>query len=117
MQRTLAVIKEDALKYWKVEYWNHWAKRRIDLFNIIDVLVLDNGFLGIQVCGSDYSSHRKKIMEEESENTRAWLESGGRLEIWGWRQLKIKRGGKAKKWVPRIADVLLVSGDLYWEER
>jgi len=117
MQRTLQIIKSKKLKYCIVEVWNQWARRRIDLFNIIDILVLDGGFLGIQVCGTDYASHKKKIMVDEKENTMAWLNSGGRLEVWGWRQLKIKRGGKAKKWTPRISDVLIVSGNLCWEER
>jgi len=117
MQRTLEVIKAEGLKYWRVEVWQQWAKKRQDLFNIIDLLVLDCGILGIQVCGTDYKSHVKKIMEDEAEHTRAWLESGGRLEIWGWRQLKKKRGGKAMEWKPRIADILIVKNELYMEER
>ena len=43
MQRSLAVLKEKGLKYQKVEYWNYYAKRRIDLFSIVDILVLDKG--------------------------------------------------------------------------
>ena len=118
MQRTLEVIKQDNLKYWIVEIYKTWAKRKVDLFNIIDLLVLDNGILGIQVCGTDWAPHYRKIMEDEKENTLAWLaEDGTRLEVWGWRQLKKKRGGKARYWSPRIADVSIVHGELYWEER
>ena len=118
MVRTLKVIKEQELPYWKVEYWNNFARRRIDLFNIIDVLVLDSGIVGIQVCGSDLSSHKQKIMVGEKTATFNWLSNGARLEVWAWRKLLKKRGGKAKKWVPRIIDVFLVNkAVLYWEER
>jgi len=117
MQRTLAEIKSAGLKYWRVEHWHHHMKRRIDLFNIIDVLVLEDTIVGIQVCGSDFQPHIRKITEDEAENARAWLETGARLEVWGWRKLKKKRGGKAMEWKPRVADILLVDGELYVEER
>ncbi len=117
MQRTRKEIKKKGLPNWIVESWNPWGKVRVDLFNIVDLLVLDDGFLGIQVCGTDWMPHVRKMMDEESENTRAWLENNGRLELWGWRSLKKKRGGKAVIWKPRVADILLVNGELYFEER
>jgi len=118
MQRTLEVIKKDGLKYWITEHWNQYSRKRQDLFNIIDVLVLDCGMVGFQVCGSDMASHKKKLLEDEKENTFAWLsQPGARLEVWGWRKLKKKRGMKATEWKPRIADILIVNGELYWEER
>jgi hypothetical protein len=117
LQRTTEVLRQHGLKYWKVEYWNPWAKIKVDLFNIIDLLVLDGGILGIQVCGSDFSSHVNKIRDDEKENTLEWLRSGGKLQIWGWRKLKKKRGGKAMQWKPRVADVMLVNDEIYIEER
>lgn len=117
MERTLAEIKKAGLKYWKVEQWQQWARRRVDLFNIIDLLVLDGGVVGVQVCGSDYQDHVRKITEDEKENTMAWLENGARLEIWAWRKLKKVRGMKAIEWKPRIADVMLVKNEIYVEER
>ena len=117
MERTLKVIKAQDLPYWKVEYWNAFSRRRVDLFNIIDVIVLDNGIVGIQVCGSDISSHKLKIMDTEKNATFNWLSNGGRLEVWGWRKLVKKRGKKAKKWTPRIIDVMLIKNELWWEER
>lgn len=117
LQRTTKILREQDLKYWKVEYRNVWAKITVDLFHIIDLLVLDGGFLGIQVCGSDWTPHVKKITVEHKENTVDWLEAGGRIELWGWRKLKKKRGGKAMIWKPRIADVFLINGDLRLEER
>lgn len=117
MQRTLKVIKEDNLPYWIVETWNHFTKRRTDLFNIIDLIVLDSGIVGVQVFGSDFSSHRKKIMDEHKTDTFNWLENGGQLQMWGWRKLKKVRGKKAMVWIPRIADILLINNELYLEER
>ncbi len=117
LQRTTKLLREQELNYWKVEYWNPWAKVKVDLFNIIDLLVLDSGIVGIQVCGADYSSHICKITEEHKSNTFAWLESGGRLELHGWRKLVKKRGKKAKYWACRVADFVLVNGEIYVEER
>jgi len=121
LQKTTKVLRAQGFRkyidYQKVEYWNPFARKKVDLFNIIDLLVLDNGFLGIQVCGKDWMQHYRKIMEDKKENTLAWLKSGARLEVHGWRQLKKKRGGKALVWKPRIADVLIVKKELYWEER
>lgn len=123
MQRTKAELKKHGILHRVVErYFPKSAKYpygcKEDLFNIIDVLALDSGIVGIQVCGSDYMSHKTKIMEQEKENTLAWLsQPGARLEVWAWRRLKKVRGKKAMYWKPRIADVLIVNGELYWEER
>ena len=118
MQRTLSVLKKDNLKYWRVEVWNSFMKRRIDLLNIIDLLVFNTGsILGIQICGSDLASHKKKIMETEQGNTITWLKTKAYLQVWAWRKLKKKRGGKATFWKPRIIDVTLAGNELFWEER
>ena len=116
MQRTLNEIKKNKLRYWIVERWCPHTRRRIDLFNIIDLLVLDQDIIGVQVCGADFSAHVNKLRNDEAESTMAWLESGGRLQIWGWRKVKVKRGGKQMVWKPRIADVLLVQNEIYVEE-
>jgi hypothetical protein len=124
LERTTAILRQHGIKYWKTEVWNAFARRgdgkrgmKVDLFNIIDILALDGGIVGIQVCGNDYMDHVRKVREDEAENTRAWLEAGGRLEIHAWRKVKVKRGGKAMQWKPRVADVMLVNGDIYIEER
>ena len=119
MQRTIKVLKNQNIPYWIVERFIPGKPfgKRVDLFHIIDLLALDSGIIGVQICGSDFASHKTKIMESEKTNTINWLENGGRLECWGWREIKKKRGMKAKHWVPRIADVLIVNKELYWEER
>lgn len=117
LQRTTEILRDQDLKYWKVEYNNTWAGKKVDLFHIIDLLVLDGGFLGIQVCGTDWMPHVRKLTDEYQENTCDWLKSGGRIELWGWRKVKKKRGGRLMIWKPRIADIVLVGDRLYLEER
>ncbi len=118
---TTAELRKHNIPYWNVEHYNPFSKKRQDLFHIFDLLVLDNGIVGVQVCGSDIKEHHQKIMVEHATNTLAWLENKGRAEVWAWRKKKarLKSGkiGKAYRWLPRIFDVLLVSGELYWEER
>lgn len=118
LERTTAILRQQGVKYWKVEYRNTWAGKTVDLFNIIDILALDGGVVGIQVCGSgDYQKHVRKLREDEAENTRAWLKAGGLLEIHAWRKIKKKRGQKIWIWQPRIADVMLNGNEIYIEER
>lgn len=118
LQRTTEVLREQDCLYWKVEYWNPWAKKKIDLFNIIDVVALDIGLtIGIQVTGADLASHRKKLAEKHPEYTRAWLAAGNELCIHSWRKLKKKRGGKAKYWHCKKTDVLVVNNEIYFEEQ
>lgn len=111
-QRTLQALRKDGFKCAVVEKWipipgGHG--RRLDLFNIIDVLAITGAeTLGIQCCGSSFSAHWKKLTEAESENTRAWLSNGYRsLEIWSWRKVKLKRGGKAMRWQARMVPIML----------
>ena len=117
LERTTKELRDQGLLYWKVEYWNPWAKIKVDLFNIIDLVVLDQTILGIQVCGTDLAAHVRKIRDEYKEYTLEWLRSGGSLQIWAWRRVKVKRGGKAMVWKPRVMDVLLVNDEIYVEEQ
>ena len=118
MERTKKRLKEAGTINWIVEHYNPWSKTRQDLFHIIDLLALDNGVVGIQVFGSDWMPHIRKITEEHAAYTVAWLQQPGtRLEIHGWRKVKKKRGGKLMIWKPRIADILLIGGRLFVEER
>jgi hypothetical protein len=77
--------------------------QRVDLFNIIDILAIDDSStIGVQSCGQDFAAHKKKILE--CEYTVPWLQNIDRgLMLIGWRKLKLKRGGKAMRWRPRIA--------------
>lgn len=76
---------------------------------IIDILAMDHtkGVVAYQVCGSDFSSHVHKLYANEKDCID-WLSTPGTsLFIIGWRRLKVKRGGKAMKWTPRIQEFKL----------
>jgi hypothetical protein len=78
---------------------------RQDLFGFIDLISLDpqRGIVGVQCCArSRHAAHRQKIVEDCREEALAWIEAGGVIELWGWGKIKLKRGGKALRWTPRI---------------
>ncbi|HUX59208.1 MAG TPA: hypothetical protein VMV77_19715 [Bacteroidales bacterium] len=96
-----------------VEKWNAYAGPhgvRQDLFGIVDILCLDpaRGFVGIQACSQSSASHLRKMREEHTTECIDWLQTpGGILEVWCWRKLKVKMGGKAMRWSPRITPITL----------
>ena len=78
---------------------------RKDLFGIIDIIAIYSDrqrLVGIQSCGTDFSEHKKKILENFF--SPLWLKCAD-LELWGWRKLKT---GKSKEWIPRIHKFTLV---------
>ena len=86
-------------------YAGPFGKRK-DLFGVIDIIALGEGsIIGIQSCGQAFSEHDKKILDEPM--SKKWLEHGGRLQLIGWRKLKVKRGGKDVRWTPRIKEYKL----------
>lgn len=111
-QRTLQAIKAMGYKAGMVERfigqaWNTSGKLGIrkDLFGILDIIAMHptRGVIGIQSTGQDYSGHHKKITEEHWENACRWLLTPGtKLELWAWRKVLEKRGGKRRIWKPRI---------------
>jgi hypothetical protein len=96
-----------------VEKFNPYAGPhgiRQDLFGFIDIIALDpeRGVVAIQSTGQDFSGHYKKLTQERNENVHEWLKTpGATLELWGWRKVKVKRGGKAVRWKPRIQEIKL----------
>lgn len=69
-----------------VEHWNAFAKRRIDLFECIDVVALNESYgctVGIQATSrANVSARIAKIKELPA--ARTWLACGNKLEVWGW---------------------------------
>ncbi len=110
--RTIQHLRKLGLKCQTVEQYNIYSHKYKDLFNIIDIILLDSsrGVVGIQACGKDYQAHVRKMTIDEVDSTRAWLDAGGFLEIWSWRKLKKVRGGKQMVWKPKIREIKL--GDL-----
>ena len=112
-QRTIRALRDRGLVCAIVEKWNaHIGPHGIrqDLFGIIDVLALDpqSGVIGVQSCGQAYSQHYRKLTEERYQETHDWLSTPGcTLELWAWRKVKQKRGGKLMVWRPRVKRITL----------
>lgn len=104
--RTLQELKKQKIPCQVVERFNPYAKVRVDLFGIIDIVYLNNGIVGIQATsGSNHSARKEKILA--SKLAKEWIISGGKIEIWSWRKLKLKKGGKVFRWTPRIEEIKL----------
>jgi len=112
-QRTIRELKNQGRRCGIVEKWNAFVGPhgiRQDLFGIIDIIALDpeRGVVGVKCCSGGLSSHYKKITEERLQETIDWLQTPGTvLEIWSWRKVKRKRGGKAMVWRPKIKEITL----------
>lgn len=94
-----------------VERFNFHAKRRIDLFGIIDIVAINLGqIVGVQSTSyAQRKSHLNKIYGDELENTKAWLAAGCHLWLISWKKQKIKPGGVAFRYEP-IVDIIQVAG-------
>lgn len=100
-----------------VERFNAHARVRVDAFGFGDLLVLDGqpGPLAVQATSGTNVAHRLRKLEA-LPGVVAWLRAGGRVEVWGWRRLKVKRGGKAVRWTLRRVAARLDGGAVAWSE-
>jgi hypothetical protein len=107
VQRTLRSLRNQGCICDIAEKFNAYAGPhgiRQDLFGFIDLIALyPDGIVAIQACGSDFAAHKRKVLE--NEYAVEWLRSGGKIEIWGWRKVKLKRGGKAMRWSARVEEI------------
>jgi len=85
----------------KCEYFNTFINRRVDLFNIFDLIWLsmstdgtDGQIVGIQVVNTHLQDHIDKI--EASPAARHWVACGGGIVIHEWK--KSGPRGKRKTW-------------------
>lgn len=107
-QRTIRALKNEGTICGIVEKFNpHVGPHGIrqDLFGFLDVIALSpNGIIGVQCCaGSGHAAHKAKILANEV--APEWLKSGGRIQIWSWSKKKLKRGGVAMRWQPRMEEL------------
>jgi len=108
--RTLNYLRSQGWVADKVEQFNPYAGNfghRKDMFGFGDIVAMGEGsIIAIQSCGQSYAEHLRKITEDEkvAENALLWIENGGRLILIGWRKIKLKPGGKAMRWAPRIKE-------------
>jgi hypothetical protein len=76
---------------------------RKDLFNLFDIVAMrpDDGIMGVQCFTTAWTEHELK-MSDNAVAVRTWLNSGGLIQLWGWRKLKLRRGSKAIRWTPKV---------------
>lgn len=107
-QRTLRENRQRGRIAGIVEKWNRYAGPhglREDLWGFIDIIALDaNCIVAIQSTGpSRHAEHKRKILANDV--APEWLKAGGKIELWSWRKLVVKRGGKARRWYPRVESI------------
>ena len=108
--RTLEYLRQQGWVADRVELFNPHAGKfgqRKDMFGFGDIVAMGEGsIIAVQSCGQAFSEHHKKITEDEkvAPNALLWIQNGGRLMLIGWRKVKLKRGGKAMRWKPRIRE-------------
>ena len=120
MQRTLKAMRADGRICGITEYWNAFSKTKCDLFGFVDILALDltGKIIAVQATtGNCHRGHIKKINDERNEIAKSSLLAGGFIELWSWRHVKIKRGMKATKCLPRITDITIENNELIFNER
>ena len=104
VQRTLRHLRQLGYICGIVERFNQYAGKfgiRQDLFNFIDIIALSEGnIVAIQACTTNFAEHDRKILENEI--APEWLRCGGEIQLWGWRKVKLIRGGKAMRWQPKV---------------
>jgi len=119
--RTLEYLRSQGWVADKVERFNPFGgaldvktgKRfgvRKDMFGFGDIVAMgENSIFAIQSCGQAFAEHNRKITQDEkaAPNAFLWLKNGGRLLLIGWRKVKLKHGGKAMRWKPRIKEYSL----------
>ena len=105
-QRSRQQLEKDGWTVATVEHWCSFSRRRKDLFEFADLFAIkaDHPPLLVQVTsGSNAASRVQKIVNTPAAYTA--LCAGISIEVHGWRKLKVKRGGKAVRWQPRIVTV------------
>ncbi len=103
-----------------VERFIPGARIRKDFLSCIDLLAMKEGkktIVGVQCFTTAWTEHEKKICQEFPDGALFWLSlKRTKLIFIGWRKLKVKRGGKAIRWTPRIGVVKIKKGKLILKE-
>jgi hypothetical protein len=122
--RTLAYLRQAGWPLVQVvEHFNFFSKQRNDLFGFADVLAVHpvHGHLYVQVTsGTNVNARLNKMRLEAKEVIEALLETGARVEVHGWRKVKVctkckeekyskactcKGSKSVARWRPRIINV------------
>jgi hypothetical protein len=115
---TMELFRRNGFEIGKVEQWIPGRGMagggcRRDLFGFIDAIAMPDsspsggvfrdvlhGCVAVQACGTDVKEHMKKIQAQPLATN--WLRDCGPIVLVCWRRIKVKRGGKAIRWKPRV---------------
>lgn len=104
VQRTLKALRTEGYTCDIVERFVQGGAfmMRKDFLGFADIIcITPEETLAVQACGTDFSTHKRKMLD--NENVARWNAcSNRRIELWGWRKVLKKRGGKQKIWMPRV---------------
>jgi hypothetical protein len=97
--RTCKYLQDQGYETWRVEYWNAFARQRVDMWGCIDIVAIRPGeTLGVQTTsGSNVSARVNKITE--NKYLGPLRKAGWRIEVHGWRK------NAAGKYVLRVVDL------------
>lgn len=103
--RSIAYLKSKGYHVHKTEYWNSFARKRIDFGGFADAIAysdFERGCLAINFTTTgNISGHIKKY--ETNDNLKAWFRAGNRFVIHGW----AKRGPRGKRKIWTLKEVFL----------
>jgi len=92
-QRSLKLLRDRGMFAYVVEKWVPQARKRIDVAGFGDLLAWSpvSGCVLIQTTtGSHVAARTRKILEDCREPALAWIASGGRIVVHGWRKIRRK---------------------------
>ena len=96
--RSLQRLREDGWMAQKVEHWNAFSHRSIDLFSVIDIVAVKQGCLGVlgvqTTTSANLAARREKC--RASQALKLWLQCGNSFVLHGW--AKYGERGKRKVW-------------------
>jgi hypothetical protein len=104
-QRSLAMLRATCQQVQVVERWCSYSRRRIDLYGVVDILCLRDGeTVAVQTTsGGCVSARLKKI--SDCPALPDMRKAGWRIEVHGWRKVRVKGTKKQTRWECRIVDV------------
>ena len=108
-QLTLKYLRKNGWSCQVVEHYNFWTKRRIDLFNWLDIVAIHpkhSGVMGVQTTTTSHANERLKKARGIPE-LKIWLKAGNPLNLITWTQKLAKTRSKRKTWVVTDREVTL----------
>lgn len=119
--RTLKCLRDSSFTVDVCERFLSFAGKfgqRKDLFGLFDLIAMHptEGIYGIQCFTTAWKQHEDLFTGDCKEAAQTWLDAGGKIELWGWRKLLVKRGGVARTWQPRVKTVTSENANLIISE-